>query len=53
MSKRIGVEIKIEGIRKIKTGRKERGKMVLIKIRIKENKGKIMKNKMKLKEKDI
>lgn len=45
----IGVDIEIEEIRKIKTGREEKGDMLIVKVMSEENKRKILENKRKLK----
>lgn len=51
--KEIGVDIEIEEIRKIKTGREEKGDMLIVKIRLEENKRKILENKRKLKGRSV
>lgn len=51
--KSIGVEIGIVDIRKIKTGREEKGEMIVVKLREEEMKREVMRNKGKLKGKEI
>lgn len=51
--KRIGVEVKVEEIRKIEAGKRERGNMVMVKVGSEDEKRRIMQSKWKLKGKDI
>lgn len=53
VGREIGVEIEIEEIKKIKTGREERGEMLLVKVKTEKNKRRIMKYKKKLKGRDV
>lgn len=53
ISREIGVEIEIEELRSVKMGREDRGELVTVKVRSKENKRKIRENKGKLKGRDI
>ncbi|XP_077278817.1 uncharacterized protein LOC143906545 isoform X2 [Temnothorax americanus] len=48
--KKLGVEVKIEEIRKIEAGRREKGGMALVKVGSEEEKAKIMRNKWKLRD---
>lgn len=49
----IGIEIEIEQLKKVKTGKEERGEMVIVKIITEENRRKILENKKKLRRKDV
>lgn len=51
--KKIGIDIEIEEIRKVKTGREEKGDMLIVKVRSEENKRKILENKRKLKGRNV
>lgn len=51
--KKIGVDIEIEEIRRVKTGREEKGDMLIVKVRSEENKRKILENKRKLKGRSV
>lgn len=51
--KETGVDIEIEEIRKVKTGREEKGDMLIVKVRSEENKRKILENKRKLKGRSV
>lgn len=53
IGKGIGIEIEIEQLRKVKTGKEERGEMVIVKIITEENRRKILENKKKLRRKDV
>lgn len=53
IGKEIGIEIEIEQLRKVKTGKEERGEMVIVKIITEENRRKILENKKKLRKKDV
>jgi len=47
--KRIGVEVKVKEIRRIETGRKEKGNRTIVRVENEDEKAKIMQNKWKLK----
>lgn len=49
----IGIEIEIEELRRVKTGREERGEMIIAKMRSEETKRKILENTGRLRGKEI
>lgn len=49
----IEVKVEIEGIKELRTGREERGEMILVKLKDEEMKREVMRNKGKLKGKEI
>lgn len=51
--KEVGVEIEIEDLRRIKTGREEWGQLVVVKLKSEEARKKILENKSRLKGREI
>lgn len=49
----IGVEVDIEEIRMVKTGKEEKGKMVIVKLRKEDSKRRILENNGKLKGREV
>lgn len=51
--KKLEVAVKVEGIRKLRTGREERGIMTVVRLENEEEKRKVMEKKKGLKREDI
>lgn len=49
----IGKEVVLKEMKEMKTGREERGEIVIVKIRSEEIKKRILENKIRLKRKDV